>query len=154
MYRPEDWTAAYAGLAHADSTVAATNRDYFCYCAKQVLILGLLLAMVAVVAFSLTHNPYAIFIFGSLEFAANSGAWVVAETFTSEAFPTAVRGTAFSTALTIGRIVSIFAPLVVGSLAAATSLPVAYRLSVAPWLLAVVAFALARETRAVELSDA
>ncbi len=65
-----------------------------------------------------------------------------------------LRGSAFSATLTIGRIVSIFAPIVVGSLAAATSLAFAYRLSVAPWLLAVIAYALSRETKGVELSDA
>jgi putative MFS transporter len=113
-----------------------------------------LLAMFSVVMFSLSRSPEWIVVFGSLEFVANSGSWVVAETFTSEAFPTTVRGTAFSTTLTIGRIVSIFAPLLVGAVAAATSVGFAYRVSVAPWLLAVIAYALSRETKGVELADA
>jgi putative MFS transporter len=113
-----------------------------------------LVAMASVVMFSLAKAPEWILFWGSLELIANSGSWVVAETFTAESFPTTVRGSAFSATLTIGRIVSIFAPIVVGSLAAATSLAFAYRLSVAPWLLAVIAYALSRETKGVELSDA
>jgi putative MFS transporter len=111
------------------------------------------IAMLATILFSTTHSPALILAAGSLEFIAISGAWVVSETFTSEVFPTKVRGTAFSTALTIGRIVSILAPLMVGLVAARTSLPFAYQLSVAPWALAILAFALSRETKAMQLSD-
>jgi putative MFS transporter len=113
-----------------------------------------LIAMGSVIMFSLAKAPEWILFWGSLELIGNSGSWVVAETFSAESFPTTVRGTAFSTTLTIGRIVSIFAPIVVGSLAAATSLAFAYRLSVAPWLLAVIAYAFSRETKGIELSDA
>ncbi len=113
-----------------------------------------IVAMLAIVPFSTARSPEFVFAAGALEFAAISGAWVVGETFTSEVFPTKVRGTAFSTALTMGRIVSILAPLAVGLVAAKTSLAFAYQISVAPWLLAVVAYALSRETRGMQLSDA
>jgi len=124
------------------------------YGRRPLGILCPLVAMLSVVMFSFAKIPEWILFWGSLELIANSGSWVVAETFSAESFPTTVRGSAFSATLTIGRIVSIFAPIVVGSLAAATSLAFAYRLSVAPWLLAVIAYALSRETKAVELSDA
>jgi putative MFS transporter len=113
-----------------------------------------LLAIGSVIAFSTTRSPLLVLLFGSLEFVAISGAWVVSETFTSEVFPTKVRGTAFSAALTIGRIVSIFAPVLVGTIASRTSLAFAYQVSVAPWLLAVVAYAVSRETKGMSLSDA
>ncbi len=112
------------------------------------------LAMCATLLFSTTRQPALILAAGALEFIAISGAWVVSETFTSEVFPTKVRGTAFSTALTIGRLVSILAPILVGVVAARTSLAFAYQLSVAPWVLAILAFALSRETRAMQLRDA
>jgi putative MFS transporter len=113
-----------------------------------------LAAMAGVILFSLSKTPQAIFAAGALEFVAISGAWVVGETFTSEVFPTNIRGTAFSTALTIGRVVSILAPTAVGALAEKTSLAFAYQLSVAPWLLAILAYAISRETRGTTLADA
>jgi putative MFS transporter len=113
-----------------------------------------IVAILAVLAFASTRSPAVIFAAGALEFIAISGAWVVSETITSEVFPTKVRGTAFSAALTIGRIASILAPVTVGLIAARTSLAFAYQLSVAPWVLAVIAFALSRETKAMPLSDA
>ena len=112
-----------------------------------------IVAILAVIAFSATRAPALVFAAGALEFIAISGAWVVSETFTSEAFPTKVRGTAFSTALTLGRIVSILAPVTVGLVAARTSLAFAYQLSVAPWVLAIVAYAVSRETKAMALAD-
>jgi putative MFS transporter len=117
-------------------------------------ILCPLAAILGVILFSTTTSPLAIFAAGALEFIAISGAWVVGETFTSEVFPTNIRGTAFSTALTMGRIVSIMAPFAVGTIAEKTSLAFAYQLSVAPWLLAVVAYAISRETRGMALADA
>jgi len=112
-----------------------------------------LLAIVAVIVFSIARLPLIVFVAGCVEFMAIMGAWVVGETFTSEAFPTKVRGTAFSTALTIGRLVSIAAPLTVGLVAAKTSLAFAYQVSVVPWILAVCAYAVSRETKAMTLTD-
>lgn len=112
-----------------------------------------IVAIFAVIAFSLARTPETIFLAGAIEFVAISGAWVVGETFTSEVFPTKVRGTAFSTALTIGRIVSIAAPVMVGIVASKTSLAIAYQIGVAPWILAVIAYAISRETKAMPLAD-
>jgi putative MFS transporter len=112
-----------------------------------------LVAIAGVLAFSATRSPVVILIAGCIEFMAISGAWVASETFTTEVFPTKIRGSAFSAALTIGRIVSILAPIVVGLLASRTSLAFAYQVSVAPWILATIAFACSKETRGMVLRD-
>ncbi len=113
-----------------------------------------LAAIVGVLLFAATRSPQVVFAAGALEFVAISGAWVVGETFTSEVFPTGIRGTAFSTALTIGRLVSILAPFTVGLIAERTSLGFAYQVCVAPWVLAVIAYAVSRETKGMALGEA
>lgn len=120
---------------------------------KPIGILSALIAIGAMLALAHSHSSALILLYGSLEFAGIYGSWVLGETYTSEYFPTKIRGTAFSTTLAIGRIVSILAPIVVGFVASRTSLTFAYELSVAPWVLSVIAYLVGRETKGVALSD-
>lgn len=121
---------------------------------RPIGIVCALLAIGSMLALANTHAPLLILLFGSLEFAGIYGAWVLGETYTSECFPTKIRGTAFSTCLTIGRMASILAPIVVGFIASRTSLTFAYEVSVIPWILPIAGYLLGRETRDSELSDA
>ncbi|EIM96559.1 major facilitator transporter [Paraburkholderia hospita] len=121
---------------------------------RPVGIASALLAIGSLLALANSNAPLLILLFGSLEFAGIYGAWVLGETYTSESFPTKIRGTAFSISLTIGRFASILAPIVVGFFASRTSLVFAYEVSVFPWILPIVGYLLGRETRGCDLSDA
>lgn len=120
---------------------------------RPIGVLCAALAIGCMLALANSQNDSLVLVWGSLEFAAIYGAWVLGETYTSEYFPTKIRGTAFSASLTIGRLASILAPIVVSLVAAQSSLTIAYQLSVIPWVFPIIGYFLGRETRNADLSD-
>ncbi len=113
-----------------------------------------LLSMIGVWLFTLgpTTRPW-LFVVGGLTYGLYAAPWTIGFTFSTEAFPAEIRGSAISLVMTIGRVVSIIAPLVVGGLAATIGFGAMMRLSGLMWIVAIVGFLVSKETLNVPLTD-
>ncbi len=100
-----------------------------------------------------TADPVLRWLTAALVFGLFQGPWVAGLLTTTEGFPTAIRGSATSAALTVGRVAAMFAPAVTGFLAQTYSLQLAFRLGALSLLLPLVGFILVGETRGRSLSD-
>lgn len=94
-------------------------------------------------------------VFGCLSYCCIAGVWVISTAHVAELFPTEVRGTAYGWVVAIGRIPSIFAPLVVGYTARILpgGLKFALQISTASLIFALGAYVLGRETIREEIID-
>ncbi len=84
---------------------------------KQVYITFLIVAAAIVPLYALARTPLTLFLLGPLVGFWGSGYFSGFSVIASEAFPTALRGRALGLAYNLGRIVSAFAPFLVGHIA-------------------------------------
>ena len=79
--------------------------------------------------------------------------WTLGITYISELFPTAIRGSGFGLSVGVGRITSIFAPLMVGALATTMGLAGAFKMATFVWILYIIGFSIGRETKGLTLEQ-
>jgi MFS transporter, putative metabolite:H+ symporter len=101
---------------------------------KTSLICFLLVMGVSAVLFGFASTPAAILIWGFLLAVCTGGAWGLAYPFTTELYPTRMRGTATGWATGFGRVGGIAAPLIIAALlqSGASTLAIFVLLSVVP----------------------
>lgn len=118
---------------------------------------GVIAAVVMITAtvVAATTNSLGVFLlFGGLMIAMLGWLWGLGDTYISEIFPTSVRGSAFGISVGGGRVLSIFAPYLVGvaiDAAGGASLP--FLCTAGLWLLTIVGYLLGPETKGKELEQ-
>ncbi|MDA8345466.1 MAG: MFS transporter [Thermaerobacter sp.] len=85
---------------------------------RPVLVLYVLLAALSAAAFGFATAPGMVILFGCLLGFFNLGAWGVTYAYTTEQYPTLLRGTGSGWAMGVGRVGGIVAPFLVGALLA------------------------------------
>ncbi|MCL4352780.1 MAG: MFS transporter [Firmicutes bacterium] len=122
---------------------------------KPVLGLYILLSAIAAALFGNAHLTWQFLAFGSILSFFNLGAWGVTYTFTTEQYPTLVRGTGSGWAMGIGRIGGIIGPTIVGWLFASHfGLQTVFYLFMAVLIIVAVAvMALGKETKGISLES-
>ncbi len=122
---------------------------------RAVLALYLLLAAAAAIGFGFATAPGMIVLFGCLLGFFNLGAWGVTYAYTTEQYPTLLRGAGSGWAMGVGRVGGIVAPFLVGSLLAThTSIVTIFVMFAIAMLVALVAGLLVgRETMGRSLEE-
>lgn len=120
-------------------------------------ILAIVCAVIAGVGGVLMFNttvPSTFMIIGVIAYPAWAGlTWTLGITYVSEIFPTAVRGSGFGLSVGVGRITSIFAPLISGTLATTMGLAGSFKIAALVWVLYIVGFAMGKETKGLTLEE-
>lgn len=117
-------------------------------------VLGALI-MIGATVFAATAGTLGVFlIFGGLMIATLGWLWGLGDTYISEMFPTRVRGSCFGISVGGGRVVSIFAPAMVGvgiDVFGGATIP--FLLTGALWLLTIAGYLIGPETSGKELEE-
>jgi MFS transporter, putative metabolite:H+ symporter len=93
-------------------------------------------------------------VFGAVMIATLGWLWGVGDTYLSELFPTSIRGSAFGVSVGGGRLLSIFAPFLVGAgIDAFGGATVPFLISAGLWVLTIIGYLLGPETRGRELEE-
>lgn len=101
-----------------------------------------------------THNFTIFIVAGIIGWPAGVGMpWVVGVPYLNELFPTRYRATGYGMGVGVGRIVSIFAPLITGALSSTLGFSWAFNIAMMGWVLAIIAYVLGPETMGRELED-
>lgn len=101
-----------------------------------------------------THSPWVFVVIGSVAYPSWVNlTWTLGMTYVAELFPTAVRGSGFGVSMGVGRIASIFAPVISGALAASLGLAGSFQIAAGLWVLYVIGFAWGRETKGKSLEE-
>ncbi len=101
-----------------------------------------------------TTDPSTFMIIGLVAYPAWVGlTWTLGITYVSEIFPTAVRGSGFGLSVGVGRITSIFAPLIAGALATTMGLAGSFKIAALVWVLYIVGFSMGKETKGLTLEE-
>lgn len=116
-------------------------------------ILAAVLMMVAIAVGATTDSLPVYLIFGGGSIALLGWLWAVGDTYVAELFPTEFRGTGFGIAVGGGRLLSIFAPALVGMGIAAYGPTIPYLAFVGLWVLTIIGYAIGPETARRELED-
>lgn len=116
-------------------------------------IIGAVIMMIAIAVGALTSSLAVYLVFGGTSIAMLGWLWAVGDTYVAELFPTEFRGTGFGISVGIGRLVSIFAPALVGWGIAEYGTTGPYLGFVALWILTIIGYAMGPETARRELED-
>lgn len=101
-----------------------------------------------------TTSPHTFMAIGLIAYPAWVGlTWTLGITYVSEIFPTAVRGSGFGLSVGVGRITSIFAPLMAGALATTVGLAGSFKIAALVWVLYIIGFSIGRETKGLTLEE-
>lgn len=121
---------------------------------RVIGILGALI-MITVTILAATADTFTGFvIFGGLMIAMLGWLWGLADTYISELFPTRIRGAGFGISVGGGRLVSIFAPFMVGfGIAYFGSPTIPFLLTSGLWVLTIIGYAIGPETKGKELEE-
>ena len=93
-------------------------------------------------------------VFGAVMIATLGWLWGVGDTYISELFPTSIRGSAFGVSVGGGRVLSIFAPFLVGAgIETFGGATVPFLITAGLWVLTIVGYLLGPETRGRELEE-
>ena len=122
---------------------------------KPVLGVYILMSALAAALFGNAHLTWQFLVFGSMLSFFNLGAWGVTYTFTTEQYPTLLRGTGSGWAMGIGRLGGIVGPTIVGWLFANHfGLETVFYLFMAVLILVAIAvMILGKETRGISLES-
>ncbi len=120
---------------------------------RPVAILGALMMMGATVVGATTDSFTVYLVCGGLTIGLLGWLWSIGDTYIAELFPTEIRGTGFGISVGGGRVVSIFAPFVVGWAISAYGPAVPYFAMAAIWILTIVGYWLGPETAKKELEE-
>lgn len=116
-------------------------------------ILAAVLMMVSIY-FGVNSDSLSVYLlFGGMSIALLGWLWAVGDTWISELFPTEVRGTGFGISVGGGRVVSIFAPFLVGWGIDTYGVTTPYLAFIGLWVLTIIAYALGPETAGKELEE-
>jgi MFS transporter, putative metabolite:H+ symporter len=116
-------------------------------------ILGALIMMATTAGGALSHTLSTYLVLGGISIAMLGWLWGVGDTYISELFPTRVRGTGFGISVGGGRVMSIFAPFLVGWGISTYGPTLPYLAFTGLWVLTIVAYALGPETAKKELEE-
>ncbi len=113
------------------------------------------LIMIAATVLAATANSLGVFlVFGSIMIAMLGWLWGLGDTYISEMFPTSVRGSCFGISVGGGRVVSIFAPFLVGAgIDAFGGATIPFLISAGLWVLTIIGYLLGPETKGKELEE-
>lgn len=120
---------------------------------RPAAILGAVLMMTCTVLGATTDSFVAYLFFGGATIALLGWLWGVGDTYLAELFPTEIRGTGFGISVGGGRVVSIFAPFLVGTSIAAFGISVPYLAMSGLWVLTIIGYLLGPETAKKELEE-
>ena len=109
--------------------------------------------MVATVLGATTDSFTLYLVYGGVTIGLLGWLWSIGDTYIAELFPTEIRGTGFGIAVGGGRLVSIFAPLLVGWAIGTFGLGTPYLAMTALWLLTILGYLLGPETAGKELEE-
>lgn len=135
---------------------------FFCYIGTALAdfvgrrfsaILGAVIMMVCTAAGALSDTLGLYLVFGGTSIAMLGWLWGVGDTYISELFPTRVRGTGFGISVGGGRVMSIFAPVLVGWGITTFGPTTPYLAFTGLWILTIVGYALGPETANKELEE-
>ncbi|MEM4098062.1 MAG: MFS transporter, partial [Candidatus Micrarchaeaceae archaeon] len=108
---------------------------------KPVAIFSALIAGIGGYVMFLQTNLSSFLLWGLLPYAAWVGmTWTVSIAYVNEIFPTRMRGTGFGASVGVGRVVSIFAPIISGFLASRIGFAGAFRLNAFIWILMIAGY--------------
>jgi putative MFS transporter len=136
----------------------------FCFCyigtglsdlvgRRPAAILGAVLMMICTVLGATTDSFTTYLFFGGTTIALLGWLWGIGDTYIAELFPTEIRGTGFGISVGGGRVVSIFAPFLVGTAIALFGISVPYLAMAGLWLLTIIGYLLGPETAKKELEE-
>lgn len=136
----------------------------FCFCyvgtglsdlfgRRPAAILGALLMITCTIVGATTDSFTTYLVFGGTTIALLGWLWGIGDTYISELFPTEIRGTGFGISVGGGRVVSIFAPFLVGTSIAAFGISVPYLAMSGLWVLTIIGYLLGPETAKKELEE-
>lgn len=154
------------GVSAAQAIVYAllfyVAQFFFCYIGSGLAdawgrrpsaILGAIVMMVAIVIGATTQSLTVYVIFGGASIATLGWLWSVGDTYVAELFPTEFRGTGFGLSVGGGRVLSIFAPVLVGWGITTYGPTGPYLAFVAVWALTIIGYLIGPETARRELDD-
>lgn len=116
-------------------------------------ILGAIIMIVCTVGASLTTSLAVFLWFGAAMVGMLGWLWGVGDTYISEFFRTTLRGTSFGIMVGGGRLVSIFAPFLVGWGIMTVGPTIPFLATSLLWILTIVAYAMGPETAGKELEE-
>jgi putative MFS transporter len=136
----------------------------FCFCyigtglsdlvgRRPAAILGAVLMMICTVLGATTDSFTTYLFFGGTTIALLGWLWGIGDTYIAELFPTEIRGTGFGISVGGGRVVSIFAPFLVGTSIVAFGIEAPYLAMSGLWLLTIIGYLLGPETAKKELEE-
>jgi putative MFS transporter len=120
---------------------------------RPIAITGALLMMAATALGATTDDFGMYLIYGAVTIGLLGWLWGIGDTYIAELFPTEIRGTGFGISVGGGRVVSIFAPFIVGWAIDTYGPSVPYLAMTAIWILTIIGFWLGPETAKKELEE-
>jgi putative MFS transporter len=120
---------------------------------RPAAIAGAILMMLATVLGATTDEFSMYVIYGGITIGLLGWLWSIGDTYIAELFPTEIRGTGFGISVGGGRVVSIFAPFLVGWAISTFGLGAPYLAMAALWLLTIAGYLLGPETAGKELEE-
>lgn len=120
---------------------------------RPAAIGGAIMMMIATVLGATTDDFSTYLIYGGITIGLLGWLWSIGDTYIAELFPTEIRGTGFGISVGGGRVVSIFAPFLVGWAISTFGLGVPYLAMTALWLLTIAGYLLGPETAGKELEE-
>lgn len=118
---------------------------------RPFAIMFALLTLIFVWAVTLVPDGAPLYLAAALLFGFNNATWTISFAHSTELYPTHIRGSGIGTTMACGRVVSIFAPLFFGVVAARYGIAVAFRLGALAWILTIIGYLLSRETSGIAL---
>ncbi len=109
-------------------------------------ILGALIMIGCTIVAATTSQLGVFLVFGALQIGMLGWLWGVGDTYLSELFPTAIRGSSFAIGVGGGRVMSIAAPFLVGAGIAAFGPTVPFLATAGLWVLTIIGYLLGPET--------
>lgn len=120
---------------------------------RQSAICGALVMMASTALGATSDSLGSYLVFGGISIAMLGWLWAVGDTYISELFPTALRGTGFGISVGGGRVVSIAAPFLVGWGMATFGPTIPYLAFTGLWILTIIGYAMGPETAGKELEE-
>lgn len=125
------------------------------YNRRNLIIISVILLGISAVVFSLMQANVLVFIMGFVLMVFNGMAWGLAHPFSSELYPTRLRGTATGWATGVGRLGGVVAPVVVAAVMSAGGgmLAIFSTIAVVPILAALLLLTMKQETTGKSLEE-
>ena len=120
---------------------------------RPAAIMGAVLMMGCTIVGALTHTFSTYLIFGGATIALLGWLWSIGDTYIAELFPTEIRGTGFGISVGGGRVVSIFAPVLVGWSMTHYGFTWPYLAMTLLWVLTIIGYLVGPETAKKELEE-